>query len=198
MSDDSKYSSRHPPAIIVIGGSAGSLDGLIELLPALPADLPTPVLVVVHLPPERDATLVRVLAGSCRLQVCEADDKMQCAAGVVYVAPPDYHLLVEADGSLALSADEPVHFSRPSIDVLFQSAADAFGERVLGILLSGASADGAAGLAAISARGGVTWVQKPESAAVAVMPAAALALVPHSALDVSDMGRVLGGLGVTE
>ena len=116
-------------------------------------------------------------------------------AGVIYIAPPDYHLLVEADGSLALSADEPVHFSRPSIHVLFQSAAHAFGKRALGILLSGASADGADGLAPIRARGGVTWVQRPESAAVPVMPEAALARAAHRSTDVGDMGRVLGEWG---
>ncbi len=184
-----------PSALIAIGGSAGAFDGLIQLLPALPETLTAAVVIVIHVPAERNTGLAQVPGGSSRLRVCEAEDKMPMRAGVIYVAPPDYHLLVEADGSLALSADEPVHFSRPSIDVLFQSAAHAFGKRALGILLSGASADGADGLAAIRARGGVTWVQRPESAAAPVMPEAALARAAHRSMDVGDMARVLGEWG---
>ena len=106
---------RHSPVLIAIGGSAGAFDGLIQLLPALPETLTAAVVIVVHVPAERDTGLVQVLAGSSRLRVCEAEDKMRMTAGVIYVAPPDYHLLVEADGSLAPSADEPVHFrGRPS------------------------------------------------------------------------------------
>jgi two-component system, chemotaxis family, protein-glutamate methylesterase/glutaminase len=197
MESELRVPGSRPPAVIVIGGSAGALDALSLLLPALPETLPSAVVVVIHVPPERDNAIVQVLSTASRLPVCEAEDKMQVTTGAIYVAPADYHLLLESDGSLALSADEAVLFSRPSIDVLFQSAAHAFGERALGILLSGASADGAEGLAAIRARGGTTWVQQPESAAVAVMPAAALALAPHRSLDVRDMGQLLAELGVT-
>ena len=115
--------------------------------------------------------------------------------GHVYFAPPNYHLLVEADGGLALSADEPVNFSRPSIDVLFESLAHSFGRRALGILLSGANADGAAGLAAVKARGGLTWVQAPVTARVATMPEAALKLAEHHVLTPEAMGETLARWG---
>ena len=113
----------------------------------------------------------------------------------MYFAPPDYHLLIEHDGTLALSVDEAVHYSRPSIDVLFESAAESRGDRVLGILLSGASRDGALGLASIREAGGHTWVQSPETAQVAVMPRAALELAPHVTLDPASMGRILADWG---
>jgi two-component system chemotaxis response regulator CheB len=180
-----------PPSLIAIGGSAGALEVLVDLLGALPRSFPTPVAVVVHLPPGADGGLVSMLRACCALDVVEAEDKLMPEAGHVYVAPPDYHLLVERDRALALSADAHVHFSRPSIDVLFESAACALGPRVLAVLLSGASADGAVGLAAIHARGGITWVQSPESARVPLMPQEALSLAPHDALSVADMTRHL-------
>jgi two-component system, chemotaxis family, protein-glutamate methylesterase/glutaminase len=182
---------RHDPAIIAIGASAGAIEALGRLLPPLPAAFPAPILVVVHVPPHPDNALPAALATHTALRVREAEDKLTPAAGSIYVAPADYHLLVERDGTLALSIDEPVLYSRPSIDVLLESAAYASPRRVLGILLSGASADGAAGLARLWARGGLTWVQEPASAAVPVMPRAALALAPHAVLDPGDMGRLL-------
>jgi two-component system, chemotaxis family, protein-glutamate methylesterase/glutaminase len=180
-----------PPAIIAIGGSAGALEALVELLPLLPANLEAPVVIVLHQAADRDSELASALAAHCALRVCDADDKMALRGGCLYVAPPDYHLLLERGGTLALSSDEPVHFSRPSIDVLFESAALAFGDRAAGILLSGASADGAAGLALIKARGGRTCVQSPDTARVATMPREALALAPHDVLEPSQLGRVL-------
>lgn len=195
MDDALRVLRSRPPAMIVIGGSAGALDALIQLLPGLPRRLASPIVIVVHLPPESDSSLAGVLAGMCALRVCEAEDKMVATAGSIYVAPADYHLLLETDGSLALSADPPVHYSRPSIDVLFQSAALAFGDRTLAILLSGASADGAEGLARISACGGMTWVQTPRTAAVPFMPESALALVPHMTLAAKEMGDVLAAWG---
>jgi two-component system, chemotaxis family, protein-glutamate methylesterase/glutaminase len=180
-----------PPAVVVIGASAGAVDALLQLLPLLRPALPVPLLVVVHVPADRRNALPALFAQSSALTMCEAEDKMTPEPSTVYFAPPDYHLLIEADGSLALSVDEPVHYSRPAIDVLFESAAKAYGSRVLGILLSGASHDGAAGLAQIRDAGGHTWVQTPESAQVAVMPRAALALAPHATLDPASMGRVL-------
>src|SRR5215203_3933447 len=136
-----------PVALIVIGGSAGALEVLVDLLVALPRTFPAPVVVVVHLPADADGSFLELLHSKCSLAVAEAEDKLVPTAGGVYVAPPDYHLLFERNGAMALSADRPVHYSRPAIDVLFESAALAFGARVLGILLSGASADGAKGLA---------------------------------------------------
>lgn len=181
----------HHLALIAIGGSAGALDVLVDLLAALPRAFPAPVVVVVHLPADADGTFADLLRSKCSLAVAEAEDKLVPAVGGVYVAPADYHLLFERHGGMALSADRPVHYSRPSIDVLFESAALAFGPRVLGILLSGASADGATGLASIRNRGGLTWVQSPDSARVPLMPREALALAPHSTLTVEEMTRNL-------
>jgi two-component system chemotaxis response regulator CheB len=182
---------RARPAVIAVGASAGALDALRDLLPPLPPDFPAPIVVVVHVPPARESGLPAVLARECRLEVVEAEDKMALAAGKVAFAPPDYHLLIEAHGGLALSADPPVQYSRPSIDVLFESAASAFGPRALGILLSGANADGAQGLAAIARAGGLTWVQAPETAQVSTMPEAALASWAHETMDPGSMGAVL-------
>lgn len=189
----------HAPVAIGIGASAGAIEALGQLLPRLPAAFPVPVLIVVHVPPDRPSALPELFSARCDVRVCEAQDKAPAEPGCVYFAPPDYHLLIERDGTLALSVDQPEHFSRPSIDILFESAAHAFGPRLLGVVLSGASADGAQGLAAIRRRGGLTWVQAPASARVDAMPRAALALAPHDVLDPADMGFVLaqwGGHGV--
>jgi len=163
--------------VVVIGGSAGSIDALGVLLPALPATLRATVVVVVHLPRERPSLLCQIFQPRCALPVREAQDKEPLEPGTIYFAPPDYHLLLDAGPTLALSVDEPVHFSRPSIDVLFEAAADACGSRLLAILLSGANADGAQGLVAVQAAGGTTLVQSPASCAVPFMPEAALAVM---------------------
>ncbi|HVE15304.1 MAG TPA: chemotaxis protein CheB [Chthoniobacterales bacterium] len=163
---------------VVIGGSAGSLEALSQILPALPADFPLPIMVVVHLPPDKDSVLAEVLQNKCVLTVCEAQDKQPLQSGTVYFAPPDYHLLVETDRHLSLSYDEPQLYSRPSIDVLFESAADVYGEKLIGIVLSGANADGAHGLKEIAAQGGIALVQTPRHAYAKEMPAMALAQCP--------------------
>lgn len=180
---------------IVIGGSAGALEALGALLPALPADLAAPVLLVLHLPARRPSLLGEVLAARTRLRVKEAEDKEPLAPGTLYLACPDYHLLVERDRRLALSVDDPVHFSRPSIDVLFESAADAFGPALVGVLLSGANEDGAAGLARIAARGGRALAQTPETAQVPTMPEAGLRrAAPCAALSPAALGAHLTNL----
>lgn len=161
---------------IVIGGSAGVLEVLRVLLAGLPQAIGIAVVIVVHLPEHVPGMLHQVLSMASPLPMRQAQDKEPLAPGTIYFAPPGYHLLVEADGHFALSVDEPVHYSRPAIDVLFESASDAFGARLLGILLTGASQDGAAGLKAIHDAGGVTLVQAPDSAEAPMMPAAALAL----------------------
>ncbi len=180
-----------PPRVIAIGASAGAVEALMQLLPELPADLPVPVLVVVHVPAHRRSSLPQLFERACTLPTREAEDKMRPEPSTVLFAAPDYHLLVEADGSLALSVDEPVHHSRPSIDVLLDSVAEAHGADALGIVLSGASRDGAAGLAHLKTVGAHTWVQSPETAAVAAMPRAALAEAPHVTLDPRAMGRAI-------
>ena len=159
---------------IAIGASAGGVEALGVLLPALPARLRQPVFVVQHLPRDRKSLLVDIFAPRCARPLCEAGDKEPVEAGVVYFAPPDYHLLIDRGPCLALSADALVNYSRPSIDLLFESAADEYGPRLMAMVLSGANEDGAAGLAAVAAAGGVTVVQRPDDASVAIMPAAAL------------------------
>ena len=161
---------------VLIGGSAGALEVLHDVLPGLSARLAATVVVLVHQPPDADGVLAEVLAGFTALPVKTAEDKEVLQPGSLHVAPSDYHLLIENERSFALSIDEPLHFSRPSIDVLFESAADVYGARLLAVLLSGASADGARGLQTVRQAGGTTVVQRPDSASVAYMPNAALAL----------------------
>lgn len=181
---------------IVVGGSAGGVDALSVLLPALPADLRAPCFVALHLPRERPSLLVEIFAPLCVLPVLEADDKQAAEPGNVYFAPPDYHLLIEAGSQLALSVDPPVHFSRPSIDVLFESAADVYGERLLGIILSGANEDGAEGLAAVHRAGGITVVQHPGNALVSRMSEAALLGSPIDfVLTLQEIAALLLSLG---
>lgn len=160
--------------VVAIGASTGAVEALLRILTKLPADFPLALLIVVHLPPDAESTLAALLNGRCDLEVKEAEDKEPVRAGVAYMAPPNYHLLVEPDFTLSLSSDEPVHFSRPSVDVLFESAADAFGDAATGVVLTGASADGAAGLHAICAAGGQGIVQEPSTAEASPMPQAAL------------------------
>jgi two-component system, chemotaxis family, protein-glutamate methylesterase/glutaminase len=184
--------SRTPaPAIVAIGASAGAVDALGQILPQLLPTFPVPVLIVVHVPADRRSALPALFGRTCAVATTEAEDKMRPEPSTVYFAPPDYHLLVEADGSLALSVDDAVHHSRPSIDVLFESVATVYGPRALGILLSGASRDGADGLARIRDAGGQTWVQEPDTAQMAVMPRAALALAPHVIADPRSIGLAL-------
>jgi len=161
--------------VIVIGASAGAVDALSHILPALPAGFPLPIAVVVHLPPDRKSVLAELYASRCQVAVKEAEDKEPLLPGTVYFAPPDYHLLLEQDRRLSLSSDEPVQYSRPSIDVLFESAVDAFDSGVVGVVLTGANNDGAAGLRRIERQGGIVIVQDPEHAYSPVMPKAGAA-----------------------
>lgn len=180
---------------IVIGGSAGAVEALGHLLPALRSELPLPVMVVLHLPRERPSLLADIFRKRCALPTQEAQDKEPVAPGNVYFAPPDYHLLVDRGPSLALSVDEPVFFSRPSIDVLFESAADVYGPRLLGIILTGGNEDGAKGLAAVADAGGLTIVQEPRTAHMPSMPEAALAKGPVDfVLPLDQIARLLATL----
>ncbi|MGF6972197.1 two-component system chemotaxis response regulator CheB [Paraburkholderia sp. JPY465] len=161
--------------LVVIGGSAGGIEVLNVLLAALPARFAAAVMVVMHLPPDSPSYLVPALAHRCALPVLEPDAGELILPGRVHVAPPGYHMLVEVDRTVALSTDAAVRFSRPSIDVLFESAAAVYGERLLAILLSGANDDGALGLERVRALDGTAWVQDPASAGSAEMPRAAIA-----------------------
>lgn len=165
---------------VVIGASAGALEALSAILPALPADFRLPLFIVVHIPPDKRSLLAELLQAKCAIRVREAEDKEPIAGGTAYFAPPDYHLLVECTGTLALSGEEPVLFSRPSIDVLFESAADAYGQTLLAIVLSGANQDGAQGLRRIVDAGGTALVQQPGSAFAPAMPEAAIAACPQA------------------
>lgn len=171
---------------VAIGASAGAVQALLHILPPLPAALPVPVMIVVHVPPDRDNMLVPLLKKRCALDVKEAEDKEPLKPGTVYFAPSDYHLLVEKDRTLALSSDEPVNYSRPAIDVLLESAAEAYGHELAAIVLTGSNHDGAEGLRAVTAAGGIALVEDPQSAMSGAMPAAALALCPDARVETLD------------
>ncbi len=160
---------------VVIGCSAGGLDALRTVLETLPTGFPSAVIIVAHIAPDCDSLLPSLLTKACRLPVSEAQEREPILPGHVYVAPPNYHLLIEPDRTFALSVDERVCFVRPSIDVLFHSAADAYGERLIGVVLTGANSDGAQGLKAVKAVGGLTLVQDPANAYADAMPKAAIA-----------------------
>lgn len=185
-----------PPAGIVVGGSAGALEGVREILSALPAGCRVPIAVALHVPARSEGRLLaEVLAACTPLGVREALDKEPFLGGAVYVAPPDYHLLLEAGPALALSIDEPVNMARPSIDVLFESAAEVLGARVVAALLSGANEDGARGLAAVVSAGGLALIESPGSAAYPAMPAAAARRSPSArALSMADLARTVAEL----
>ena len=160
--------------LIAIGASAGGVEALGLLLCALPASCRASVVIVLHLAPGRSSRLPLLYAERCRLPIREAQDKEPLEPGVVYFAAPDYHLQIEPDRSFSLSLEEPVYFSRPSIDVLLETAACTYRREMLAIILTGASADGAEGLALVRKLGGAAWVQDPAGATSATMPAAAL------------------------
>ena len=159
---------------IVIGTSAGGLIALSAILQQLPADYPIPLVIVQHRTKDQKTLLEEVLQQKSKLNVVQAEEKEKIKPGFVFMAPPDYHLLIESDYSFSLSAEDPVHFSRPSIDVLFESAADVYKETLIGIILTGSNADGAAGIAAINNQGGLTIAQDPSEARFAEMPRAAI------------------------
>jgi two-component system chemotaxis response regulator CheB len=168
------------------------VDALAVLLPALPASMAASVFVVLHVPRERPSLLVEIFATRCPVTVREATDKDPVCPATVYFAPPDYHLLLEDGPSVALSIDEPVHFSRPSIDVLFESAADVYRERLLGIILTGGSEDGAAGLEKVIANGGIGVVQQPAGAFEPRMIRAALQRCqPQFVLSLEEIASLL-------
>jgi two-component system chemotaxis response regulator CheB len=177
---------------IVVGASAGGVEALLGIFSELPNGFGLPIIAVLHLPDERRSQLAEVFARRLRIPVREAQDKQSIEPGTLYFAGPGYHLSVEQDRSLSLSQEERVHHSRPSIDFLFTSAADAYGPGLLAILLTGANQDGARGLAYVKKQHGTTVVQDPAEARVDVMPRAALALqTPDHILTLSRIGSLL-------
>ena len=168
-----------PYSVVVIGTSWGGLAALSTLLHDLPADFNLPIVVVQHRGKDSERLLAELLQDTTALNVCEIEDKEPLTAGTVHIAPANYHVLIE-EGHLSLSTDDMVRFSRPSIDVMFMSAADTYGARAVGVVLTGANEDGSRGLAQIARRGGVALVQDPKTAEIPIMPAAAIKAVPSA------------------
>ncbi len=167
------------------------MTALTELLPTIPANYPLPIVIVVHLHPRQDSSHIERLDGLCALKVKEADEKEPVQPGRIYFAPPNYHLLIEKDHTFSLSIDERVNFCRPAIDVLFESAVQAYGSHVVGVVLTGANNDGAEGLRKIKERGGLAVVQDPRTAESTYMPQAALEATPvDHTLSVPEIGKL--------
>jgi len=180
--------------LVVIGASLGGVAALRHLLAQLPAEFPAALAIVQHRRPDADSPLQQLLGAVSLLPVREPRDRERLEPGVVYLAPAGYHLLVEA-GWLSLSVEGPVSWARPSIDVLFESAADAYRRRLVAVLLTGSSEDGAAGVAAVARRGGLTVVEDPASAHSPVSPAAALARTKvRHVLPLQEIGGLLSGM----
>jgi two-component system, chemotaxis family, protein-glutamate methylesterase/glutaminase len=177
---------------VVIGASAGGIKVLLKLLSGLPDNFSLPIIIVLHLPEVFESKLAEIFQQHLRLPVQQACDKQIICPGNVYFAPPGYHLSIELERSFSLSCEQPVHFSRPAIDLLMNSAADAYGSSLAGIVLTGASEDGAAGLANIKNAGGLTIVQDPAEAEFTPMPRAAInAQPPDLILSINNMRDVL-------
>ncbi|MCK5522529.1 MAG: chemotaxis protein CheB [Thiomargarita sp.] len=159
---------------VVIGSSAGGIHALSSVLAALPSEFPLPIIIVQHLHPHSDSYLAHILGTKCELKVKQADEK-ETITNAVYIAPPNYHLLIEEDRSLSLSIDKHVNFARPSVDVLFESAIYAYQDKLIAIILTGANNDGCQGVKNIKENGGYVIVQEPTTAEADAMPKAAIA-----------------------
>lgn len=159
---------------IVVGTSAGGFLAVTSILGNLPPDFSIPVIVVQHRAKESHTLLEEVLQRKCRIAIRQADEKERIESATVYIAPPDYHLLIETDRTFSLSSDAPVQFSRPSIDVLFETAALTYKDKLIGIILTGSNSDGAAGISAIRRMGGLTVAQDPKEAQYALMTQASI------------------------
>jgi two-component system chemotaxis response regulator CheB len=184
---------------VVIGTSAGGMTALKVLFSALPASYPLPFIVVQHIGARSDGWWIEFLNEQSALHFKEADEKEQIEKGTVYVAPPNYHLLVEKDRTFTLTIDERVNYARPSIDLLFESAADAYGDKLIGVVLTGSNHDGAMGLKKIHELGGLTIVEDPATAEWRGMPAAAIAASqPDHILSLDGIAKVLMELNEPE
>ncbi|MGI4841841.1 MAG: chemotaxis protein CheB [Janthinobacterium lividum] len=178
--------------LVVIGGSAGGVDALFQLLPAVPQDFRSSVVCILHVPPDRDSRLAELFELRAALPVREARDKEPLRPGVIYFAGSGYHLSVERDRCFSLSCEPPVQFARPAIDVLMESAADAYGPALAGILLTGVNHDGAEGMCRIRERGGLTIVQDPGEAQASAMPIEAIRrCAPHLVLPLLGIRTLL-------
>jgi two-component system chemotaxis response regulator CheB len=165
-----KNELRHPCELLIIGGSAGGLDVLLEVLPNLKNPISFPVVIVLHRKNTQEETLTALMSMKATLPVKEIEDKEPIQESVIYIAPADYHLLIEKSRHFALDYSEKINFSRPSIDVAFESAADVYGASLVCIILSGGNTDGTEGARIIKEKGGVVVAQQPETAVVPFMP----------------------------
>ncbi|OQW93185.1 MAG: chemotaxis protein CheB [Beggiatoa sp. IS2] len=163
---------------VVMGSSAGGIKALSTVLESLPRNFPLPIVIVQHLHPNSNGYLVHILGAKCTLMVKQAEEKEHIKSGIVYLAPPNYHLLIEEDRTFSLSLEERVNFSRPSIDVLFESAVYAYRHQLIGVILTGANSDGSLGLKKIKQVGGYAIVQDPDTAEADAMPRSAILATP--------------------
>lgn len=180
---------------LIIGGSAGSLDVLLKVLPDLNSSLTFPVIIVLHRKPGKESMLTDLLRTKTKMLVKEIEEKEPLISGKIYIAPPGYHLLIEKNKTFSLDASEKINFSRPSIDVSFTSAAEVFGKNLVAILLSGANSDGSDGLQKVHKTGGYTMIQNPDSAVARFMPEYASGHVEiDSILDPEEMANFINQL----
>lgn len=181
---------------VVVGASAGGVDAMLTLFHRLPTCYPIPIVALLHMQNLRESKLAALFQHHLNLPVKEAEDKEEIAPGTLYFAPPGYHLSIECNLQFSLSCEAPLHFSRPAIDILMESAADAYKSTLLGILLTGANQDGAAGLQAVKQMGGLSIVQDPDEAEIDYMPRAAISLQkPDLILRLADIEKLLITLG---
>ena len=181
--------------LVLIGGSAGSIDALLQILPKLNRKLSFAIIIIIHRKSSFESTLSDLFESKSKLRVKEAEEKETIVPGMIYLAPADYHLLIEGDKTLSLDFSEKILHSRPAIDATFQTAADVYKEKVAAILLSGANADGSAGIKAIQQVGGLTVVQDPEDAEIRYMPTQALAkMKPDLVLTKYQIADFINGL----
>ncbi len=184
--------NSHKYKVVVIGASTGGLTAIKAILSVLQSEFALAVIIVMHRHKDSDGYLEQLLDNECKMHVKQADEKEEIKAGEVYVAPPNYHLLIEDDGTFAISVEGAVNYARPSVDVVFESAAEVYGERLIGVVLTGANKDGSLGLKKIKEAGGLAIVQTPETSEAVDMPSAAIAAVnPDYVLPLDEIGLLL-------
>ncbi len=191
-SNNDYITKSHKYKVTVIGVSTGGIKAIKTILSVLPSKFALSVIIVMHRHKDTDGCLEQLLDNDCKMHVKQADEKEEITAGVVYVAPPNYHLLIEDDGTFSLSVEGAVNYARPSVDVVFESAAEVYGQGLIGVILTGANKDGSQGLKKIKESGGLVIVQTPETSEVADMPEAAIASVkPDYVLPLEKIGPFL-------
>ena len=177
---------------IVIGVSSGGMNAMQVMFSILPKDFNTPIIIVQHIGARSDNQLIKILNDKSNLQIKEADEKEKIENGKVYIAPPNYHLMIERDKTLSLTIDERVNYARPSIDILFESAAEAYRDKLIGVILTGSNSDGTVGFKKINEYEGLTIAQDPKTAESAYMPASAIAAIkPDYILSLEDIIKLL-------